>query len=103
MTSIKAPPAAPRGFLRQKRRSVVHHPVRGRPGAATVTSSSPASATARSVAIPDPGIEPAVQHDDEEVREDDDDGDEHQEGLHERIGRPEDRPYKEAAVAREAA
>src|SRR6266705_2389549 len=51
MTSMRKPPAAPRGFLRQKRRIVVHHPAPAvlRTGTAVMTS-SPESAIAGLVA-----------------------------------------------------
>src|SRR3989304_5100856 len=95
MSSMTRPPAAPSGFLRQKRASVIQTPDRdaGRAG-----SRSALSATG-SAGIPHPGVQHPVEEVHGEVREDDDDGDEHhqvlddggiapQGGLHEEAGGP---------------
>src|SRR5438132_1650710 len=90
MITIKAPPAAPSGFLRQKRRIVVRTLARrGIAGASTLpaTTGVVAIALAR---VPHARVEPAVQQVDEQIRQDDDDRDEHHERLHDRIVAPQD-------------
>src|SRR3990170_2682735 len=82
--SITTPPAAPRGFLRAKRRRVVHVPGRaGRPPA--TTSPGSARATAGSGAIAHPRVEHPVDHVHREVRQHHDDRDEHHEVLDDRV------------------
>src|SRR5213594_4045756 len=96
MTTMMAPPIAPSGLRRTKRPSTVPHP--GRAGAPTTTRSTgmPIGLT-----IAHARIEDTVEHDDEEVREDDHDGDEHDEVLHDRIVAPQDRLHEEARDARQ--
>src|SRR5262245_6599518 len=79
ITAISSPPAAPSGLRRMKRHSVVPKPWPGRAAAGTVSSiSAPTGLTA----IADPRVEDAVEHVDEQVREDHHDRDEHHEVLH---------------------
>src|SRR3989304_5951612 len=81
--SITTPPAAPRGFLRAKRRRVVHVPGRaGRPPATTTPASARAAGGPPALA-PARGEHP-VEHVHDEVREHHHDGDEHHEVLHDR-------------------
>src|SRR3990172_3243849 len=95
MTSITTPPAAPRGFLRAKRRRVVHVPGRaGRPPA--TTSPGSARATAGSGAIAHPRVEHPVEHVHREVRQHHDDRDEHHKVLDDRVVAPQDRLHQEA-------
>src|SRR6266850_7792749 len=84
ITRIKAPPAAPSGFLRAKRARMVHVPARGRAPAGTAIA-------AGLTAIADPRVEDAVQHVHEQVGEDHDDRDEHDEVLDDGTIAPEDR------------
>src|SRR6185437_13699537 len=91
MTSIRKPPIAPRGFLRQNRASTVHAPGRRR-ARATPGTSTPSGL----VAIAHPRVEEAVEHVHEEVREDHHDRDEHHQVLHDRIVAPENRLHQEA-------
>src|SRR5262245_37980311 len=88
ITSIKAPPAAPSGFLRTNRATTVQAPVLGRAAAGTAIA-------AGLTAIAHPRIEDAVQHVDDQVREDHDDRGEHDEVLDHRIVAPEDRLHQE--------
>src|SRR5215471_7932545 len=69
MTRIRNPPAAPSGFFLMKRPRGVERP--RRPEAAGTASSSSATGL---MAIADAGVEHAVEHVDEQVGEDDDDG-----------------------------
>src|SRR5262245_37549752 len=94
ITTMMTPPAAPSGLRRTKRPSTVPHP--GRAGAATTTRST---GTPTGLAIAHAWIEHAVQHVHEEVREDDDDRDEHDEVLHDRVVAPQDGLYQEACNA----
>src|SRR4029077_17855549 len=91
ITSIRKPPMAPSGFLRQNRPSTVHAPGRRR-ASATPGASTPSGL----VAIADARVEEAVEHVHEEVREDDHDRDEHHQGLHDRVVPPQDRLHQEA-------
>src|SRR5438445_10972518 len=91
---INTPPAAPSGFFRAKRAIAVHVPARGRAPAETATST-------RLTAIADPRIENAVEHVDQQIGEDHDDGDEHDEVLHDRIITPENRLHQEARDPRQ--
>src|SRR4029450_7938876 len=96
-TSIKSSstrPAAPSGFFRAKRTIVVHVPARARARAGTAIST-------RLTAIAHPRVENAVEHVDEQIAEDDDDGDEHDEVLHDRIVAPENRLDQEARDPRQ--
>src|SRR5262245_3788551 len=63
--SMMAPPAAPRGFLRQKRASVVH--ALARTGCARSAAVAPAPSGL--AAIAHPRVEHPVEHVDDEVRE----------------------------------
>src|SRR5204863_7579694 len=90
--SMMTPPAAPRGLRRMKRPSVVPHP--GRAGAPTRTTST--GALTRLAAIAHARVEHAVEHVDEEVRQDHHDGDEHDEVLDDRVIAPEDGLHEEA-------
>src|SRR2546428_11395724 len=94
ITRIKTPPAAPSGFFRAKRARTVHVPARGRAPAGTAIS-------AGLIAIADPRVEDPVEHVHEQVREDDDDGDEHYWVLCDGVGAPEDRLDHEPRVARQ--
>src|SRR5437867_7313613 len=94
MTTMMAPPAAPSGLRRMKRPSVVPHP--GRAGAPITTRST---GTPTGLAIAHARVEHAVEHVDEEVRQDHDDGDEHHEVLHDRVVAPQDRLHEEAGDA----
>src|SRR5690242_5229798 len=91
MTSIRNPPIAPSGFLRQNRPSTVHTPGRRR-ARATPGTSTPSGL----VAIAHARVEETVEHVHEEVREDHHDGDEHHQVLHDRVVAPEDRLHQEA-------
>src|SRR5262245_59727920 len=85
MTSMMKPPAAPRGFFRQKRTSADPSPAEaGRAAAGAATAAVPASAIAY------PRVEDAVEHVHHQVRHDDDDRGEHHEVLHDRVIAPED-------------
>src|SRR5580704_1737851 len=86
ITSIRKPPTAPRGFLRQKRASTVHAPGRCRATGAPGTS-TPSGL----VAIADARVEEAVEHVHHQVREDDHDRDEHHQVLNDRVVPPQDR------------
>src|SRR2546428_2417270 len=92
ITSISAPPAAPSGFLRAKRARTVQAPARGRaPTGTAIAAGLTAIAHAR--------VEDAVQHVDEQVGEDHDDGDEHHEVLDDGIIAPENRLDQEPGDA----
>src|SRR5262245_7038254 len=91
---ISRPPAAPSGFLRTKRTRTVHAPLCGRAPAGTAIA-------AGLTAIADSRIEDAVQHVDDQVREDHDDRGEHDEVLDHRIVPPEDRLHQEARDSRQ--
>src|SRR6202162_5646726 len=96
ISSMMTPPAAPRGFLRQKRRSVTHIPSReGRAAGAATPTAAPLAAIAH------PRVEHAVEHVHGEVREDHDRGDKHDEGLHDRVVAPRDRLDEETRDARQ--
>src|SRR5215471_4534598 len=94
ITSISAPPAAPSGFLRTKRATTVQAADRGRAPAGTAIA-------AGLTAIADPRVEDAVQHVDDQVRENHDDRGEHDEVLDHRIVTPEDRLHQEACDPRQ--
>src|SRR5437016_1722339 len=95
MTSMMAPPAAPNGLRWTNRPSVVPHP--GRVGAATTTRST--GTPSGLAAIAHARVEHAVEHVDEEVRQDHHDGDEHHEVLHDRVVAPQDRLHEEPCDA----
>src|SRR5947207_96577 len=100
ISTISAPPAAPSGFFRQNRHSVAAK--LGPPGFAAGTVPTSATLVAMVLScVPDTRVEPAVEHVDEEVGEDDDDRDEHDERLHDRIVAPENRLHEEAREARQ--
>src|SRR5713226_10561227 len=84
ITSIRKPPIAPSGFLRQKRASTVHAPGRRR-AMLTGGTSTPSGL----VAIADARVEESVEHVHDQVRDDDHDGDEHDQVLHDRVVPPE--------------
>src|SRR5215467_16390997 len=94
ITSISAPPAAPSGFLRTKRATTVQGADVGRARAGTAIA-------AGLTAIADPRVEDAVQHVDDEVRENHDDRGEHDEVLDHRIVTPEDRLHEEPRDTRQ--
>src|SRR5574341_367916 len=90
ITRMMKAPAAPSGFLRLNRKMVAHAPSRdgcSRPAATTTTPLT---------AIAHPRVEDPVQHVHGEVREDHDRGDEHDEGLHDRVVAPQDGLDEEA-------
>src|SRR5262245_12876763 len=92
ITSMIAPPVAPSGFFRQKRSRAAPTPARlARAGSAGASAWSSGL-----VAIAHPRVEHAVQHVNEQVRQDDDDRDEHDQVLDDRIVAPEDRLDEEA-------
>src|SRR5258705_11722660 len=91
MITIRKPPIAPSGFLRQERPRTVHAPGRRRP-TLTCGTSTPSGL----VAIADARVEEAVEHVDDQIRDDDHDGDEHDQVLDDRIVPPEDRLHQEA-------
>src|SRR3989338_4716649 len=100
ITSITTPPAAPSGFLRANR-SVVAQAPGGAGRAPATTSPASARAAAGSGAIAHPRVEHAIEHVDREVREHDDDRDEHHEVLDDRVVAPEDRLDQEACHPRQ--
>src|SRR6266511_1625003 len=82
IASITTPPAAPSGFLRQKRASRATRPAcRGSGVAATAW----AVALAGSIAIAHPRVQEAIEEVYGQVGEDDDGGDEHDQVLDDRI------------------
>src|SRR5581483_6208261 len=87
MSSMITPPAAPSGLRRTNRPRLVHAP--GGAGR-TLTIGTSTRASIGLAAIPDTRIEHAVEHVDQEVGEDHDDGDEHHQRLHDRIVPPQD-------------
>src|SRR5712692_11222479 len=91
---MRTPPAAPSGFFRRNRAVTGHTPGRARASATTAIS-------AGLTAIPHPWVEDPVEHVHEQVRQDDDDRDEHHEILYNRIVAPQDRLDQEARHARQ--
>src|SRR2546422_7740494 len=88
IASMMAAPAAPRGFLRQKRTRAGKIPsrlARARAAPESLTSTVAGSAT-----IAHARIEDAVQHVHGEVGQDDDDGNEHDQVLHDGVVAPRD-------------
>src|SRR5262245_66452194 len=84
MSSMMKPPAAPSGFLRQKRRRIAA--ALGRAGRRTaVTGAGVAVRAPLTAANAHPWIEHTVEHVHGEVREDHDGGGEHDQGLHDRV------------------
>src|SRR5258705_8583218 len=92
--SMMKPPAAPRGFLRQKSRSVSGQPRSDRSAGAATT-------TIPLAAIAHPRIEHAVEHVHGEVRDDHHHGDEHDERLHDGVVAPQDSLHEKARDARQ--
>src|SRR5262245_32615440 len=90
MTSMRTPPAAPSGFLRQNRRSTVTRPGRLGRRAGTAAMVGRGAVMGPVLAIAHTRIEEAVEHVHEQVRQDDDHRDEHHEVLHDGIVPPED-------------
>src|SRR6187402_2579896 len=76
ITTMISPPIAPSGFFRQKRTSMVQAPGR-RSAMATPGTSTPSGL----VAIADARVEEAVQHVQDQVRQDHHDRDEHDQVL----------------------
>src|SRR5689334_1087949 len=95
ITSMRKPPMAPSGFLRQKRATTAHAP-----GRRSVRDTFPGTSTPSGlVAIAHPRVEEAVEHVHHQVREDHHDRDEHHQVLHDRVVAPQDRLDQEAGDA----
>src|SRR5262245_56016081 len=99
ISTMSAPPAAPTGFFRQNRTTVATRP--GCPARAATTVSAPATLAAMSSLsrVPHARIQPPVEHVDEEIRQHDDDRDEHHQRLDDRIVAPQHRLHEEAREA----
>src|ERR1044071_1998832 len=92
MRTMMKPPAAPSGFLRQKRSSAS-----GLPGSAERAGA--ATTTTPLAAIAHPRVEHTVEHVHGEIGDDHHHGDEHDEGLHDGVVAPQDGLHEKARDA----
>src|SRR3954468_2208275 len=105
-TSMMTAPAAPSGWRQKKNRSRPNVPPAPAPARASSAAKSATStpcfpAATGLVRVLDARIERRVEHVDQEVHDHDDDGDEHDEVLHDRIVARADRLDEEAGDARD--